>query len=71
MAGSYKDYKRDVKLYIKDKLVILRDFGICDRRTEWEYRDMLEKAVKKSNEPYDVVLDRVTMQMIRKKLGAI
>lgn len=63
--------KREVRDYIKDKLVILEDFGIVDYRNEKSIKKMLTDAVDKSNEPYDIVLDRISMDMIRKKLKAI
>ena len=69
MARNYsKARRRTLEQAVYEKLNVLKEFCIVNRKNEDEYRQILMDAAK--SEPdrnYDVVLDQVARDLIKKK----
>ena len=64
-----KIYKPTVKNAINEKMKVLREFCIVDKKNEAEVRAKLEAAIEaEPNSDYEMVLDRVAHKMIAEKL---
>ena len=70
MARNYsKARRRTLEQAVYEKLNVLKEFCIVNRMNEEEYRKILLDAAK--SEPdrnYDVVLDQVARDLIKKKI---
>lgn len=69
----YKKYvpvKRDPNKAIDDKMKVLREFCVVDRRNEQQIEQMLIDAINANPErDYEIVLDQVARALIKKRLG--
>lgn len=62
-------YKGEV-IHVKEKLQVLRDFGIVDDDSEEHLRNEMERAIAaRPNTHFDRILDRFATDLYRQKLA--
>lgn len=62
--------QRDAKKAIEEKLVVLREFYVVDKRNEAEIRAQMEaELAKRPDVEFDRVLDNFAKRLIGEKLG--